>query len=91
MPAMYVTSVSRVGDCINVEIGYEEEATFTIPNDQTMQQVIQLLHSIISTKRRITKAIICLSEEEYEIIKPAVGDEVEAEVKNNTIMLKFIK
>jgi hypothetical protein len=91
MPAMHVTSVSRIGDCVNVEIGYEEEAIFTIPKDQTMQQVVQLLHSIISAKRRITKAVICLSEEEYEIIKPAVGDEVKVEVKDNTITLKFIK
>jgi hypothetical protein len=35
--------------------------------------------------------VICLTEEEYEILKPAVGDEVEVEIKNNTITLKLIK
>ena len=87
---MHVVSVSRLGDCVNVEIGYEEDVAFPIPNE-TMQHVIQLIHSIISTKRRITKAVICLTEEEYEILKPTVGNEVEAEIKNGTITFKFVK
>jgi hypothetical protein len=88
-----VISVSRFGDCVNVEIGYEEEATLAVPSvpNEVMQHVVQLIHSIISTKRRITKATICLTEEEYEILKPAVGDEVEAEIKNGTITFKFAK
>ena len=89
---MYVISVVKSMDCINVEIGYEEEVALTIPNE-TMQHVAQLIRSIISTKRRATKAVICLTEEEYEILKPAVGDEVEVEIDkdNATITFKFAK
>jgi hypothetical protein len=89
---MYVVSVGRLGDCVNVEIGYEEEVALTIPNE-TMQHVVQLIRSIFSTKRRVTKAVICLTEEEYEVLRPTVGDEVEIRIDkdNATITFKFIK
>ena len=79
-------------DCVNVEIGYEEEVTLAIPKE-VMQPMIQLINSIISTKRRVTKAVICLTEEEYEILKPSIGDEVKVEINKDdaTITLKFIK
>ena len=89
---MYIVSVGKLEDCVNVEIGYEEDVVFTIPNE-TMQHVVQLIRSIINTKRRITKAVICLTEEEYEILKPAIGDEVKVEIDkdNATITFKFVK
>jgi hypothetical protein len=91
MNYMQVLSVTKAGECINVEIGHEEEVTATIPNEigQLAYQVIQAIYHPI--KRRVVKASICLTEEEYEILKPAVGDEVEIEIKNNTITFKLIK
>jgi hypothetical protein len=85
----YVLSVSKAGECINVEIGREEEATAAIPNEigQLAYQLIQSIYHPI--KRRITKAVICLTEEEYEKLQPAVGDEVQIEAKNDTITFKF--
>jgi hypothetical protein len=87
----YILSVSKAGECINVEIGREEEVTAVVPNEigQLAYQLIQSIYHPI--KRRITKAVICLTEEEHEILKPAVGDEVEVEVRNDSITFKFIK
>ena len=90
MTNMHVLSVNKLGDCINIEIGYEEDVAVGIPHEvgQIVYQVIQLVHPM---KRRATKALICLSEDEYELLKPSVGDEVAVEVKDNTITLKFVR
>jgi hypothetical protein len=87
---MYVLSVNKSGDCVNVEIGYEEDATVNTLHEvgKAVYQVMQLIYPM---KRRITKAVICLSEDEYETLVPAVGDEVSVEVKGDTITLKFIR
>jgi hypothetical protein len=88
---MYVLSVNKSGDCINIEIGYEEEATAAIPHEigQIAYQVIQAIYHPI--KRRTTKAAICLTEEEYELLRPMIGDEVQIEVKTDAITLKFTR
>jgi hypothetical protein len=91
MTAMYVLSVSRIGDCINLQIGYEEETAIVANKEvsQIVQQIIQIIYQPM--KRQVTKASICLSEDEYEIMKPAVGDEVEVEVKEDSITFKLIR
>ena len=78
--AVQVLSVSRVGECINVEIGTEEDVVVAVPNEvgQMVQQIIHAIYSGI--KKRVTKATICLTEEEYEKLKPAVGDEADIQV-----------
>jgi hypothetical protein len=88
MTNIQILSVNKVGECINIEIGREEEAATAVTHEigQIALQIIQQLYTPI--KRR-TKAIICLSEDEYEILKPAVGDEVEVEVTRNTITFKL--
>jgi hypothetical protein len=90
MTNMYILSVNKSGDCVNVEIGHEEDVTVNIPREvgQIVYQVIQLVYPM---KRRVTKALICLSEDEYEMLKPSVGDEVTIEIKNNTITFKFVR
>jgi hypothetical protein len=90
---MYVLSVSKAGECINVEIGHEEDIMPTISNEigQAIQQAIQIVYSTLHTKKRATKAIMCLNEDEYEFLKPAVGDEVSIEVKKDEVTLKFIR
>jgi len=92
MTNTHILSVNKAGECINVEIGHEEEASTAMLNE-IGQLAYQLLQQVmyVPTKKRITKAVICLTEEEYEMLKPAVGDEVEVEVKNDSITFKFIK
>jgi hypothetical protein len=90
MTNMYILSINKSGDCVNIEIGHEEETTVSIPHEvgQIMYQVMQLIYPM---KRRITKAQICLSEDEYELLRPAVGDEVQIEVKKHEVTFKFIR
>ena len=87
--AVQVLSVSRVGECINVEVGTEEDMVFAVPNEvgQMVQQIIHAIYS--SIKRRVTKATICLTEEEYEKLKPAVGDEATIQVTHNKITIEL--
>ena len=86
---MQVLSVSRVGECINVEIGTEEDMVLAIPNEvgQMVQQIIHAIYSGI--KKRTVKATICLTEEEYEKLKPAVGDEADIQVTHNKITIEL--
>jgi hypothetical protein len=87
---MQVLSVSRVGDCINVEIGYEEDVSLTVPSEvgRIVQQVIYAIYTN-HLKRRVVKASICLSEEEYERLRPAVGDEASIETEDGRITIEF--
>ena len=89
MTNIYVLSVSKADECINVEIGREEEVTAVIPNElgKIAYQVIQAMYHPM--KKRTVKAVICLTEEEYELLKPMVGDEVQTEVKTDTITFKL--
>jgi len=84
-----ILSVSRVGECINVEVGYEEDVVLTMPTEvgKLVQQVINTIYS--NLKKRIVKATICLTEEEYEILRPAVGDEAEIQVTHNKITIEL--
>jgi len=84
-----VLSVSKVGECINVEVGYEEDVLLTIPTEvgQLVQQVINTIYS--NLKKRVVKATICLTEEEYEILRPAVGDESEIQVTRDKITIEL--
>ena len=84
-----VLSVSKVGECINVEVGYEEDVVLTMPTEvgQLVQQVIQTIYS--NLKKRIVKATICLTEEEYEILRPAVGDEAEIQITRDKITIEL--
>jgi len=84
-----VLSVSRVGECINVEIGTEEDMVVAVPNEvgQMMKQIIHAIYSGI--KRRTVRATICLTEEEYEKLKPAVGDEADIQVTHNKITIEL--
>ena len=97
---MQVLSVNRspTGDCINVEVGYEENLVAALPggekaSQQAVYQAIQLVQSIMPLTRRVIKATLCLSEEEYEILqKPTVGDEVELNVSHEGVVtIRFIK
>jgi len=84
-----VLSVSKVGECVNVEVGYEEDVLLTMPTEvgQLVQQVINTIYS--NLKKRIVKATICLTEEEYEILRPAVGDEAEIQVTHDKITIEL--
>ena len=86
---MQILSVSRVGECINVEVGYEEDVVLTMPTEvgKLVQQVINTIYS--NLKKRIVKATICLTEEEYEILRPAVGDEAEIQVTHDKITIEL--
>ena len=87
--AVQILSVSRVGECINVEVGTEEDMVLAVPNEvgQMVQQIIQAIYSGI--KKRAVKATICLTEEEYEKLKPAVGDEADIQVTHNKITIEL--
>ena len=82
-------SVSRVGECINVEVGTEEDILVAVPNEvgQMVQQIIHAIYSGI--KRRAVKATICLTEEEYEKLRPAVGDEATIQVTHSKITIEL--
>jgi len=84
-----VLSVSKVGECINVEVGHEEDVVLTMPTEvgKLVQQVIQTIYS--NLKKRVVKATICLTEEEYEILRPAVGDEAEIQVTHDKITIEL--
>ena len=84
-----ILSVSRVGECINIEIGTEEDMVVAVPNEvgQIMQQIIHAIYS--GLKRRAVKATICLTEEEYEKLKPAVGDEAHIQVTHSKITIEL--
>ena len=86
---MQVLSVSRVGECINVEVGTEEDMLVAVPNEvgQMVQQIIHAIYSGI--KRRAVRATICLTEEEYEKLRPAVGDEATIQVTHSKITIEF--
>ncbi len=97
---MQVLSVYRTpSDCINVDIGYEESLVYALPEgkpmQQAIQQVLQLVQSLTSmpSTRRVVKATLCLSDEEYEILhKPTVGDEVDLQVSpEGVVTIRFIK
>ena len=90
---MQVLSTNKLHDCISVEIGYEESLVPVIPTElKVAQPAIQLIQSLMPTTRRITKATLCLSDEEYEILqKPTVGDEVDLQVSPEGVTIKFIK
>jgi len=91
---MQVLSISRLHDCINVEIGYEESLIPVVPGElKAAQPAIQLIQSLMPMTKRVTKATLCLSEEEYEILqKPTVGDEVDLSVSNEGVVaIRFIK
>jgi len=87
--AVQILSVSRVGECINVEVGTEEDIVLAVPNEvgQMVQQIIQAIYSGI--KKRTVKATICLTEEEYEKLKPAVGDEATIQVTHSKITIEL--
>ena len=82
-------SVSRVGECISVEVGTEEDVVVAVPNEvgQMVQQIIQAIYSGI--KKRAVKATICLTEEEYEKLRPAVGDEANIQVTHSKITIEL--
>ncbi len=95
-----VLSVSKPpsADCINVEVGYEENLVATLPGgdkpiQQAIQQAMQLIYSLTPLTKRVIKATLCLSEEEYEILqKPTVGDEVDFSVSSEGVVtIRFIK
>ncbi len=97
---MQVLSVYRSpsANCINVDIGYEELLTAMSareenPVQQAIQQVIQLFYPHMSTTKRVIKATLCLSEEEYEILqKPTVGDEIDFSVTSEGVVtIRFVK
>lgn len=93
---MQVLSVNRAptADCINVEIGYEENLAVALPSElKATQQAIQLIQFLMPMTKRIIKATLCLSEEEYEVLqKPTVGDEVDLQVSPEGIVaIRFIK
>ena len=96
---MQVLSVNRAptGDCINVEVGYEENLAVALPGEKAMQQAvqqaIQLVQSLMPLTRRVIKATLCFSEEEYEVLqKPTVGDEVDLQVSpEGVVTIRFIK
>ncbi len=94
---MQVLSVHQTHNCINVEIGYEENLVAALTGEkavqQAVQQTIQLIQSLMPMSKRIIKATLCLSEEEYEILqKPTVGDEVDLQVSpEGVVTIRFIK
>jgi len=97
---MQVLSVNRAlsTECINVEIGYEEDLMAAMPampaeSAKAVQQALQLLQSLMPTTKRVTKVTLCLSEEEYEVLgKPAVSDEVEFNVSpEGVVTIRFVK
>ncbi len=90
---MQVLSITKLHDCINVEIGYEESLVIALPAElKAAQPAIQLIQSLMPTTKRVTKATLCLSDEEYEILqKPIVGDEVDLQVTPEGVTIKFIK
>jgi len=93
---MQVLSVNRAptGDCINVEVGYEENLAVALPGElKAAQQAIQLIQSLMPMTKRIIKATLCFSEEEYEVLqKPTVGDEVELDVSpEGVVTIRFVK
>lgn len=57
------------------------------------QQAMQLIQSLMPMVKRIIKAALCLSEEEYEVLqKPTVGDEVDLQVSpEGVVTIRFIK
>ena len=66
---MQVLSVNRAptADCINVEIGYEENLAVALPSEvKATQQAIQLIQFLMPLTKRIIKATLCLSEEDAE-------------------------
>jgi hypothetical protein len=86
---MHVLSVNKIGDCINVEIGREEDVVLTAPNEvgKLVQQIMYMYSG--GLKRRVVKASICLSEDEYEILQPAVGDEANIQTTNDKIIIEL--
>ena len=98
---MQVLSVYRApsSDCINVDVGYEEPLMPTLPGEkplqQAVQQALQLIQYLMPTSmtRKVIKATLCLSDEEYEVLqKPTVGDEVELNVSpDGVVTIRFIK
>ncbi|MFZ8812207.1 MAG: arcadin 1 [Pyrobaculum sp.] len=98
---MQVLSVYRApsSDCINVDVGYEESLMPVLggekPMQQAVQQALQLVQYLMpsSTTRKVIKATLCLSDEEYEVLrKPTVGDEVDLSVSNEGVVtIRFIK
>jgi hypothetical protein len=96
---MQVLSVNRppTADCISIEIGYDESLVVASPEgnkpmQQAIQQAIQLVQSLMPVRRRVIKATLCLSDEEYEILqKPTVGDEVDLQVSPEGVAIRFIK
>jgi len=98
---MQVLSVYRApsSDCINVDVGYEESLMSTLPGEkplqQAVQQALQLIQYLMPTSvtRKVIKATLCLSDEEYEVLqKPTVGDEVELNVSpDGVVTIRFIK
>jgi hypothetical protein len=97
---MQVLSVYKSSDCINVEVGYEESLVSALPGvekplQQAVQHTLQLLQYLMpsSTTRKVIKATLCLSDEEYEVLqKPTVGDEVDLQVSpDGVVTIKFTK
>jgi hypothetical protein len=91
---MQVLSITKLHDCTSVEIGYEESLVPVLPAElKAAQPAIQLIQSLMPTTKRVTKATLCLSDEEYEILqKPTVGDEVELNVSpDGVVTIRFIK
>ncbi len=87
---MQILSINKVGECITIEIGREEEVV-AASTHEIGQIAFQIIQQIYTPIRRKTKATICLSEDEYELLKPAVGDEVNVEVTQDAITFKFIR
>ena len=74
-----------------MEVGYEESLAPVVPG-KVAQQAIQLIRSLMPMTKRVTKATLCLSEEEYEVLqKPTVGDEVDLQVSPEGVAIRFIK
>jgi hypothetical protein len=98
---MQVLSVYRApsSDCIYVDVGYEESLSVALPGETArhIQQAVQLIQSLmpslIPQTRKVVKATLCLSDEEYEVLqKPTVGDETELNVSpEGVVTVRFIK
>jgi hypothetical protein len=95
--ALQVSSVRRAHDgCILVEVsGGDEVPPLPLPAEmKALQPAFQayqtLLHAMRASLFGNTKVTLCLSDEEYERLgKPTVGDEVELEVSERAVTLRF--
>jgi hypothetical protein len=101
---MQVLSVHRssTDNCILVGVGYDEPLTVALPGEekaiqnviqQAMQFVQSLMPLLMPQTRKVVKATLCLTDEEYEILqKPTVGDEVDLQVSpEGVVTIRFIK